>query len=161
MAKAMRRQTASVPGGLASVSDLLGDRYDDDMQFAFPDVDPGVIPFGSRVLVQTRVAKKKLASGIIVPDTARETDKYNTQVALVRAIGAVAFCDRKTLTPWPEGRWAQPGEFVRIGKWGGDRVEVDYDTGGGVKESIVFCLINDLEIIAAVTGDPLKIKGYI
>lgn len=158
-----RPPIAKTTGDLASVSELLGARYtsNEKLKFAFPDIDPGVEPFGSRVLVQTRIAAQKTDNGFIIPDSARDADKYNSQVALVRAIGPVAFRDRKTLLAWPEGIQAQPGMFVRIGKWGGDRVDVEVDLGNGLKEKIVFCVLNDLEIIGAVTGDPLKMKGYI
>ena len=36
------------------------------LEEAFPSVEPGLIPFGSRVLVQIRSAKKTSAGGIIL-----------------------------------------------------------------------------------------------
>ena len=38
----------------------------DSMNEAFPEVDPGVQPFGSRILVQVRSAKTKTKGGIIL-----------------------------------------------------------------------------------------------
>ena len=40
--------------------------YEETMKEAFPDVDPGIQPFGSRVLVQIRTAKTKTSGGIIL-----------------------------------------------------------------------------------------------
>ena len=48
---------------------------------AFPKIDPGVRPFGSRVLVQIRRAKRKTAGGIILAGETRDTEMWNTQVA--------------------------------------------------------------------------------
>jgi hypothetical protein len=37
--------------------------YEDAMEEAFPAVDAGIQPFGSRVLIQIRTPKKKSAGG--------------------------------------------------------------------------------------------------
>ncbi len=50
---------------------------------AFPSVEPGLIPFGSRVLVQIRSAKKTSSGGIILHSETRETEIWNTQIAKV------------------------------------------------------------------------------
>jgi hypothetical protein len=68
---------------------------------AFPDADPGITPFGSRVLVQIRSPKSKTASGIILDSGSRDTEKWNTQVAKVINVGALAFKNRNTMDPWP------------------------------------------------------------
>ena len=58
------------------------------------------------------------------------------------------------MEPWPEGVWADKGDFVRVPKYGGDRFEVAIkDTP---EEPALFMLINDHELIAKVTGDPIK-----
>ena len=49
----------------------------------FPKVDPLHEAFGSRILVQYRVSKKKTAGGIILPDDTRDTEIWNTQTAKV------------------------------------------------------------------------------
>ena len=73
---------------------------EDAMSFAFPDVEPGLAPYGSRVLVQIRTPKTVTEGGIHIPEEARETEKWNTQVAKVIAIGPVAFKNRETLKSW-------------------------------------------------------------
>lgn len=125
---------------------------------AFPKIDPGAEPFGSRVLVQFRTPKKKTAGGIILTDETVETEKWNTQVARVIAVGPLAFRSRDKKTEWPEGAWAHPGDFVRVSKYGGDRWEVPVGDG---KENAVFAIFNDLDLIAKVTCDPLTMKAFV
>lgn len=124
---------------------------------AFPDADPGITPFGSRVLVQIRSPKTKTASGIIIDNGSRDTEKWNTQVAKVVSVGALAFKNRNTMDSWPEGSWCKAGDFVRVAKYGGDRWEVPLPNG----ETALFVIFNDLDIIGQVTGDPLAIRAFI
>jgi co-chaperonin GroES (HSP10) len=124
---------------------------------AFPTADPGITPFGSRVLVQIRTPRTKTASGIIIDNGSRDTEKWNTQVARVVSVGALAFKNRNTMDPWPEGSWCTPGDYVRVPKYGGDRWEVQLSNG----ESALFVIFNDLDIIGQVTGDPLAIRAFI
>ena len=124
---------------------------------AFPTADPGITPFGSRVLVQIRTPRTKTASGIIIDNGSRDTEKWNTQVARVVSVGALAFKNRNTMDPWPEGSWCSPGDYVRVPKYGGDRWEVPLSNG----ESALFVIFNDLDIIGQVTGDPLAIRAFI
>ena len=124
---------------------------------AFPAVDAGVQPFGSRVLVQIRNPKQKTASGIILDTGSVDAERWNTQTAKVIELGPLAFHNRNTMEPWPEGQWCQPGEFVRVAKYGGDRWNV---TGEDGQEGL-FVIFNDLDIIGRVTGDPLAVKAFI
>lgn len=130
----------------------------DALAEAFPEVDPGALPLGSRVLVQFRTPKKKTSGGIILTAETQETEKWNTQVAKVVAVGPIAFKSRDKKTDWPEGAWARPGDFVRVSKYGGDRWEVPVGDG---KEHAVFAIFNDLDLIAKVTSDPLTMKAFI
>ena len=129
-----------------------------DVDEAFPPCDPGVVPFGSRVLVQVRSPKTKTKGGIILTAETRETDAWNTQVAKVLSVGDLAFKNRNTQEPWPEGSWCQPGDFVRVPKYGGDRWTVKTDDGEGEALVVIF---NDLDLIGRVTGDPLAVKAFI
>lgn len=124
---------------------------------AFPEVEPGIVPFGSRVLVQIRSARKMSAGGILLDTGTVDTEKWNTQVAKVVSVGPLAFKNRNTMENWPEGSWCGPGEFVRVPKYGGDRWEVQIDKS----QSALFVIFNDLDIIGKVTTDPLKIKAFI
>lgn len=131
--------------------------YEDALAEAFPAVDAGVQPFGSRVLVQIRTPKKKVGSIILAQDT-KDTEKWNTQVAKVIAVGPLAFKKRDSLEPWPEGNWVSVGDYVRMPKWGGDRWEVPIE---GTEETALFSIFNDHEVIAKVTGDPMKVRAFL
>ena len=133
--------------------------YEDAMAEAFPAVDAGIQPFGSRVLIQIRTPKKKSAGGIIIDiHGSNETEKWNTQIGKVVALGPLAFKNRDSMTTWPEGEWCKVGEYVRVAKYGGDRWEVKIP---GTDGSAMFVIFNDLDIIGQVTGDPLAIRAFI
>lgn len=129
----------------------------DEMKEAFPEADCGVIPFGSRVLVQIRTPKTKTKGGIILTRDTVDTEKWTTQVAKVISVGPLAFKNRNTQESWPEGDWCKPGDFVRVPKYGGDRWEVPISRD----DSAMFVIFNDLDIIGQVTGDPLTVKAFI
>ena len=131
--------------------------YENALAEAFPAVEAGIQPFGSRVLVQISTPKSTSAGGIILSTDTKDTEKWNTQVARVVSIGPVAFKNRTTLESWPEGDWCQVGDFVRVAKYGGDRYEVPVNNN----ESAMFVIFNDLDIIGKVLTDPLKIKAFI
>ena len=95
--------------------------YEDAMKEAFPAVEAGIRPFGSRVLVQIRTPKKKSSGGIILSNDTQDTEKWNTQIAKVISLGPLSFKNRNTMDSWPEGDWCTVGEFVRVAKYGGDR----------------------------------------
>ena len=131
---------------------------------AFPDVDPGLIPFGSRVLVQIRSPRTVMKSGIIVPDGSRDTEFWNTQVAKVITLGPVAFKNRDTLAAWPEGDWCRHGTYVRIPKYGGDRWFVTLPGAESARigvDQAAFVLFNDLDIIGEITCDPMDVIAYL
>ena len=129
----------------------------DGEEDAFPNIDPGVRPFGSRVLVQIRRAKTKTKGGIILAGETRDTELWNTQVAKVIALGPLAFKNRNTMEAWPEGDWVRLGTYVRAPKYGGDRWGVTVDEG----EEIIFVMFNDLDLLGEITGDPLTMKAFL
>ena len=128
-----------------------------DVQEAFPVVDPGALPLGARVLVQLRKTKTKTASGIILPQETRDTERAQNPVGKVISVGPLAFKKRDTMEPRPEGSWCEGGDFLRVPKWTGDRREVRVADD----ESIEFMIMNDHEVIAKITGNPLNTKAFI
>ena len=130
-----------------------------EMEFAFPQVDPGQRPFGGRVIVQLRRISKKVGSFIIATET-KENEKWNNMIGKVVAIGPLAFKNRDTMQPWAEGSWAEIGDFVRVPRWGGDRWERIVDGENG-EDPVLFMTINDHELISAVTDNPLSFKTYV
>ncbi len=130
-----------------------------DIAWAFPSVDPGAKPLGGRVLVQLRRTKKTVTSaGIILVEETKETEKWNNMVAKVVENGPLAFKKRDSMESWPEGSWCEPGDYIRVPKWGGDRWEVEV---GDDEEKALFMILNDHEIIAKVTGNPLDMKAFV
>jgi co-chaperonin GroES (HSP10) len=126
---------------------------------AFPDVDPGIGPLGSMVLVMIRQPKLRVAGSTLLAE-ARKTEHDNTQVAKVIALGALAFMNRETAKPWPEGVWCHVGDFIRVPKYMGDRwsiaytredAEVNEHTGTirrfPVTDYVHFVLFKDLAIL--------------
>ena len=133
-----------------------------ELAWAFPDVKPGQRPFGGRVIVQLRRIKKT-AGRIIIVDETKESEKWNNMIGKIVAIGPLAFKNRDTMQPWAEGSWAEVGDYVRVPRWGGDRWERmnPNETDEAMKEPVLFMTINDHELIAAVTDDPLSFKAYV
>jgi co-chaperonin GroES (HSP10) len=130
-----------------------------DLREAFPAVDPGAKPLGARVLVQLRRTKNATSSaGIILVQETKETEKWNNMVAKVVEVGPLAFKKRDTMESWPEGSWCEVGDYLRVPKWGGDRWEVEVAEN---EEPALFMILNDHEIIAKVTGDPLKVRAFV
>jgi len=132
-----------------------------ELEWAFPSVDPGAKPLGGRILVQLRRTKKKTSgSGIILVEETKETEKWQNMVALVIHVGPLAFKHRDTMQSWPEGSWCEPGDFIRVPKWGGDRWEVEVP-GQPDEDPALFAVFNDHEMIAKVIGNPLNMKAYL
>ena len=133
-----------------------------EMAWAFPSVDPGAKPLGGRILVQLRRTKKKATSaGIILVEETKETEKWNNMVAKVIEIGPLAFKNRDTMQGWPEGSWCSVGDYIRVPKWGGDRWEVKVPGEDEIEDPALFMVLNDHEVIAKVTGDPLAMVAFL
>ena len=128
----------------------------ESIEDAFPSVDCGVKPYGSSIIVQIRRAKSQTKGGVYIPEEARKTESSNTQVSRVVAIGPLAYKNRNTMQPWPEGAWCSVGTFVRVPKYGGDRWSVDLNG-----EEVEFVMFNDLDIRGQITGDPLKMRAFL
>lgn len=133
-----------------------------DLAWAFPSVEPGAKPLGGRILVQLRRTKKKATSaGIILVEETKEAEKWNNMVAKVLFVGPLAFKNRDTMQGWPEGSWCEVGDYIRVPKWGGDRWEVRVPGDNEVEDPALFMILNDHEVIAKVTGDPLAMQAFL
>jgi len=139
--------------GQAGVSDPV------ELAWAFPEVNSGQSPYGGRVIVQLRRIKKK-AGRIIIVDETKENEKWNNMIGKVVAIGPLAFKNRDTMASWPEGSWANIGDFVRVPRWGGDRWERPVLNEDG-EDPVLFMTINDHELISKIVDDPLSFKVYV
>ena len=133
-----------------------------DIAWAFPSVDPGAKPLGGRILVQLRRTKQTVTgAGIILVQETKETEKWNNMVAKVIEIGPLAFKNRDTMQSWPEGSWCSAGDYIRVPKWGGDRWEVKVPGEDDLEDKALFMILNDHEVIAKVTGNPLEMVAFI
>ena len=132
-----------------------------ELAWAFPDVPAGQAPLGGRVIVQLRRIKKNAGKIILVEET-KENEKWNNMIGRVVAIGPLAYRNRETMATWPEGCWAQIGDYVRVPRWGGDRWErpVTNEENGDLNP-VLFMTINDHEVISKITDDPLSFKVYV
>lgn len=123
----------------------------------FPAVDPEFTPFGSRVLVQLRRVFNKTKGGIILAQETKDNEAWNVQVARIMKVGPLAFKNRSTGEAWPEGIWANVGDYVKIPRWGGDRWSIAQAEG----EPVAVVLLNDSDLFGRYEGDPLRIKAYL
>lgn len=146
-----------------SLKTLLGKLYTDEIAYAFPDVSPPYLPCGKNILVQLRTPGnfKILSNGkkFYFADESVDFEKFNVQTAVVRALGPVAYRHRLTMETFPEGEWAVPGEFVRVPKFGGDRVGVPLNDEQN--RTAFFVMVNDTDAVGRVYGDPLALKGIV
>jgi co-chaperonin GroES (HSP10) len=149
----MQESPIAIINGTQNVSDPV------ELAWAFPEVNAGQAPFGGRVIVQLRrVRKTAKGSRIILVDETKENEKWQNMIGKVISIGPLAFKNRDTMESWPEGSWAEIGDFVRVPKWGGDRWERSID---GDDAPVLFMTINDHELISRVTDDPLSFNAFI
>ncbi len=114
---------------------------------AFPEIEHGIIPLGGRVLVQLRTVREKTKSGIVLVEDSRDFNKTATQLGKVVALGPLAYCSRNTGAKWPEGSWVEPGDLVRVPRYGGDRMELDIPN---TNDTAIFVLLGDHEIFAKI-----------
>lgn len=124
------------------------DIYEDTRSFEelFPQVEPGIDPTGAKVLLQLRKVKNKTKAGIMLVEESKSTERWNETVALVLAIGPLAYRNRSDMSAWPEGPWCQVGDIVRVVKYGADRwTRRDWE-----HESINFVLVNDDEVLGKI-----------
>ena len=140
---------------------MSSDQFNSDvvasLMEAFPDVTCNTEPLGGRVLVQLRRMAPKTKSGIVLVEDTRDTVKWNNQVGKVVALGPLAFRNRETKELWPEGAWVKLGDYVRVPRWDGDRIEVPVKD----EDPVIFVLFNDTQLLGRITGDPLQQKVYI
>ena len=85
------------------------------------------IPNEDRILVEAAAAEEKTASGIIIPDTAKE----KPQEGEVVAVGPGSKNDNGKVAPMD----VKVGDIVLFGKWSGTDVKIDGKEYSIMKES--------------------------
>lgn len=123
----------------------------------FPAVECPLEPCGNRVIVQIASPLDKSDGGIIIPQDALDVQKWTQKLAKVVSLGPLAYRDRDTGELWPEGEWCKPGDYIRVGLYGGDRTEIPVN--GSVA---LFATIADREIFSKFKDgiDPLTLKEW-
>ncbi len=104
-------------------------------------------PVGWRMLILPKQVEEKTASGIYLPDVAKDITQYATQVGYVVAMGPDCYKDPNR---FPGGPWCKEGDWVIVAKYAGSKF---------VFEGTEFKIFNDDEIIAVAT-DPSGVKPY-
>ncbi|MEO0587813.1 MAG: co-chaperone GroES [Planctomycetota bacterium] len=92
-----------------------------------------VRPLGDKILVQRVAAEEKTASGIFLPESAKE----KPQQAKVLALGAGKVLDNGERAPFT----VKEGDTVILGKWGGTEVKIDGED---------FMVMSEDEVLAIV-----------
>lgn len=149
---------AELPGSVINPYGKGLDVSDKTIDEMFPFIDPEFRPFGHRVLVQIRRVVAKTSSGIILARETKESEAYNNTIGKVIAMGPLAYKNRGTGEPWPEGVWASVGDYVKLPRYGGDRWSVDMDDG---LEPIQIVLFSDSDLQGAYTGDVTQVRSHI
>ena len=163
--QAEQRVVAPMAPSVTAAIKATGRKYTDDLQYSFPDVPPPYVPLGTRILVQLRApgSFKTLANGrkFYLPDETVDFEKMAVQTALVRALGPAAFKNRATMQNWPEGDWCVPGEFIRVPRYGGDKVAMPLDDEQ--KREVIFMTMEDRDVIGLLRleHDPLTVKQVV
>lgn len=129
----------------------------EELKECFPDVVIDMEPVGDLICCQVKMPKEKIGS-IILTDMDKDYDRWNTMIARVVKAGPVAFKDPDTLEAWPEGQWANIGDYVVIPKYGSVKFA---KTIPGRKEKCLFAFLRCKDIRAVVTGNPLEVEEYV
>lgn len=91
-------------------------------------------PLGDRILVRPHQAETKTASGLFIPDTAKEKPQRGTVVAL----GTRLSKDDETKKPF-----LSEGDVVLFGKFSGNEIRVGDEDLLIMRESDVMCIITE------------------
>ena len=105
------------------------------------------------MLLQLKSVKRASKGGIILVDETRESERVQSMVAKVLALGPIAFKNRDTLTEWGEGLWCSVGDYVRVPRWSGDRFTIP--NPNDQDDEISIQVLNDFELWAKV--EPAKV----
>ena len=93
-----------------------------------------VRPLGDKILVQRLAAEEKTASGIFLPESAKE----KPQQAKVVAVGAGKVLDSGERAPFT----VQEGDTIILGKWGGTEIKVEGEEYIVMSEDEVLAIVD-------------------
>jgi co-chaperonin GroES (HSP10) len=116
----------------------------------FPSVPYGGKPPGAYILVQLRMVRTKTSGGIFLSDETRDFNRSQTCLGILRETGPIAFKNRETGQPWPEGVWAKTGDLVMVRRHEGRRFEVPIPS---TEERALFVVLSDNNLDWVVDAD--------
>ncbi len=125
-------------------------KKDEYIKEHFPEVTPGAVPCGNKVLVQLRTMKSRTSGGIVMVNETKDFNNGNTQLARVISMGQIAFKHRETGEEWKEGAWAKIGDIVIVPRWGGFRFEVPVP---GTEDKAIFAVFEDYTLNLVVESN--------
>ncbi len=125
-------------------------KKDEYIKEHFPEVTPGAVPCGNKVLVQLRTMKSRTSGGIVMVNETKDFNNGNTQLARVISMGQIAFKHRETGEEWKEGAWAKVGDVVIVPRWGGFRFEVPVP---GTEDKAIFAVFEDFNLNLVVESN--------
>lgn len=96
--------------------------------------EPNIKPLFDGVLIEPLEAEEKTASGIILPDSAKE----KPQVGIVRAVGVGRITPDGKVIPMT----VKVGQKVMYKKWGGNEVKVGHEEWTIVEEKDILAILN-------------------
>lgn len=120
-----------------------------DVNEIFPPVKLDTKPCGYNIIVQMPILSRKTKSGLYLPDAAREERSADLTIGKVLAIGQWAFRHRVTNEPWPEGRWAEEGCYIRMSKFHGQVWYSPFDPNREIR----LVMLEDKHIMGVVPDD--------
>jgi len=131
----------------------------EELAYAFPDVQCGIEPVGDEILFQFRRPRKKTTGGIYMPDDFKDEEGIRTPVARVVEFGDLAFKDPATLETWKEGNWCEVGSFVLLPVYGGHYIYVKAPDG----EKVRFALYRAKDVRGRIKPhfNPLDVAAYV
>lgn len=161
------------PGASGAVTNTTTLRPNDPytLDYAFPQIDletAGVWPepVGNRFVVQM-ARPRVMVRGLIMPVTSQSIERDNQMTGKVVSLGPLCFKDRTTFTPWPEGAWFAIGDFVRVPKYGGDRIRLpaprmafDDDNNISNPDPVEFVTFEETQALSVVRGNALLLLTF-
>lgn len=140
---------------MSLTEDAVSEQFTDREEVLFPKKKAGIVPFGSRILVQVRRVRVRRKSGLFMTKNATDTQLDNTCVAKVLSVGPLAYKNRNSMESWSEGSWCKPGDYVFVPKYGGLRWERAHKVDDDYIDKVQFAIFDDLNVIGGVE-DPLN-----
>lgn len=123
------------------------DRITHQVEDLFPEIELNEIALGDNIVVQMKTPPKQSKGGILYSAETQDIEEYSSTVGKVLDIGPTAFHffsqNDESNKPWPGGAWFKVGDFVRLPRHGGQRIESAYGVIQIISASLVLSIVKD------------------